>query len=411
MSHLFAATLFLMVIVQPPTIFAQSQTTQPPQRGQRSAAKPSTPMTLRQVLESLSASHNSSRVEGMIEKSGVQFQATSSPLDILKQFGASPKLLSLIPAPTPTPTPPQPPPPKIAGPLTIVCEPKECEVAVNEKYAGPTDQNRKTIVGLPPGETTIQIFSEGYEHVTHRTVLEEGTAKEEKFLLKRTLPARQDSGKASLLKALASLGGVAGLVDLEDIDIDGTMQWTDIDGKVQQWSVSFNRRPGRNLVATFRTPGGQCTASILAQTAKQECKGALKSGDKIAEQGTSLFLSYQLQDVLQALLQRPLLASEADENHVESIDTKDSYILTLAKDGSPADLIYRVGEADRPIEAKYSSYVNVGQGRYPGQISLGRPNSTPSWVFTVKSVRNRVARSSGFVKKLGIGKATSGAGI
>jgi hypothetical protein len=252
-------------------------------------------------------------------------------------------------------------------------------------------------MGLPPGEATIQIFAEGYEHLTHRTLLEEDTAKEEKFLLKRSLPARQDSGKASLLKALASMGGVDGLVDLGDIDIDGTMRWTDIDGQVQQWAVSFNKRPGRNLVATFRTAGGQCTASILAQTAKQECKGTLKNGAKIAEQGTSLFLSYQLQDVLHALLQRPLLASEADDNRVESFDTKDSYILILAKDGSPADLIYRVGDADPPIEAQYSNYLNVSRGRYPGQISLGRPNSTPSWVFTVKDVRSRIGRSSGLV--------------
>jgi hypothetical protein len=331
----------------------------------------------------------------MISKAGgVQFQATPDIVAILKDLGASPKLISLIPPPKLPPAPPQPPPPKIAGPLTIVCEPIECDVAVNQKYEGPTDKNHKTVMGLPPGEATIQIFADGYEHLTQRTMLEEGKAKEEKFLLKRTASARQDSGKASVLKALTSLGGVEGLVDLAEIDIEGTMQWTDVDNQTQQWTVSFNKRPGKNLVATFKTAGGQCNASIQAQTAKQDCRGALKNGEKIAEQGTSLFLSYQLQDVLNALLQRPLVTSETDENRVESSDTKDSYTLTLTKDGLPADLVYRIGDAD-PIEAQYSNYMTVNKGRYPGHISLGRPNNPPSWVFTLKTARSRIARSSG----------------
>src|SRR5215831_512837 len=77
-----------------------------PQRGQRPAAKPPapTPMTLRQVAESLLQWRNSTRVEDLISKSGgVQFQATPAIVDILKQFGASSKLISMIPAPVAPP--------------------------------------------------------------------------------------------------------------------------------------------------------------------------------------------------------------------------------------------------------------------------------------------------------------------
>src|SRR5689334_5729958 len=89
-----------------------------PQRGQRSTpAKAPTPLTLRQVIESLLSLRNSSRVEDLISKAGVQFEATPAVVDVLKQFGASPKLISMIPPPPPPSLPPPPPPPRVAGPL------------------------------------------------------------------------------------------------------------------------------------------------------------------------------------------------------------------------------------------------------------------------------------------------------
>src|SRR5262245_25574367 len=96
-----AAMFVLMIIAQPGTVASQARSTQPhtqpqtqpppqktqpppqtqptpqtqPQRGQRAAPKPPTPMTLRQVLESLSATKSSSRVEDQISKAGVQFRS------------------------------------------------------------------------------------------------------------------------------------------------------------------------------------------------------------------------------------------------------------------------------------------------------------------------------------------------
>ncbi len=349
-------------------------------------------MTLRQVIESLSTLRNSSRVEELVSKAGVQFQASPVALDILKQFGASAKLLSMIPPPVVPPSP-APPAPKLAGPLTIVCQPKDCAFAIDDRYEGSTEHNRKTVSGLHPGDVTVQVFADGYEQLTQRIQLTEGKPAEQQFLLKPSLLARQNSARASVLKALASLGSIDGVAELTDIDVDGTMQWTDSDGKVQQWTVAFNRHPGRNLSATFKTSDGQCTASISAQTSKQDCKGALKNGgDKIADQASTVFLSYQLQDVLHALVQRPLVASEADENRVESMDTADSYVLTVGEDGLPAELVYKIGDK-APIQVRYSNYSNVNKGRYPHQIAIGRVNSDPVWVFNLKTVHSRIVRN------------------
>jgi PEGA domain len=364
--------------------------TSAPQRGQRAAAKPPMPMTLRQVIESLITLKSSSRVEDLVSKSGVRFQATPAVLDILKEFGAGPKLLSMIPAAA---APASAPAAKVAGPLTVMCEPKDCTIVVGEMYKGTTSQNRMTITGLNAGESMVEVFADGYEHVTRRVELEEGKPREEMFSLKRNPLVLQQSGAAALLKTVANVGGTDGFVELADMEGSGTLQWVNSGGKTEEWTMTFTKRVGKDILATFKTKEGECTASVAAQASKQDCKGGLRNGgEKIAEQGTSLFLSYQIQDVIQTLLKRPLAALDADENRVESRDAKDAYLLTIGNDGLPSSLIYRIADNNAPIQIEYSNYLKVGDARYPGRISIGRQNSAPVWVFTLKDVRSKISR-------------------
>src|SRR5215471_2233361 len=397
------ASIFLLVfLLKSNTGLAQAQPqgtqtqpaqqgTQPAQRGQRASSaaspKPPSPMTLKQVIDSLNSLRNSARVESLISKAGVQFQATPEIVDLLKQFGASQKLISMIPPP---PAPAPPPAPKTAGPLTVTCEPKDCNVIVDEKYEGTTNQNRKTVNGLRPGMVTVQIFADGYEHLSRQIALQENKPAEEKFSLKRSTTSREEGAKASLLKTLSTLGGLHGLVDLSDIEGDATMESKDSEGGTASWTMSFKKHPGKNLIITFKTKDGQCVASVVGQTSKQDCRGELKNGgEKIAQQGALLFLSYQVQDVLQTLLGRQITASETDDNRLESIDAKDSYVLTVGDDGFPKDLVYQIGSND-PIHVEYSGFFKADEGWYPKRISLGRVNSAPTWAFTITSVKSRV---------------------
>ncbi len=154
-----AAILFLVIFLHPATTRAQAGRLPQPQRGQRATlpAKPQPPLTLRQVIESLSSPRGGSRAEDLVSKRGVQFQASPAVLDILKEFGASPKLLSMIPVPPVPPPPPKPPAPKVAGALTVICEPKDCAVIVDDKYIGATSENQKTLTGLHAGDVTVEV--------------------------------------------------------------------------------------------------------------------------------------------------------------------------------------------------------------------------------------------------------------
>jgi hypothetical protein len=395
MKYILRATILVLVtLLQYGALHAQVRGPQlPPPRTQAAAPRTQPPLTLKQVIESLSSLKSSKRVEDLISRRGVQFEAGPGVLDILKEFGASAKLLSMIPAP-PAPVVVAKPPEPIAGAFTVVCEPVDCAVIVDDMYKGPTAENRKTLTGLHPGEATIVVFANGYDDVTRKIQLQAGTALEEKFSLKRNTRIREQSAGASLLRAVAGIGGIDGVAEFGDIEGAGTMVWTNNSGQKEEWSMTFNKRIGKDLVVTFKTRNGQCVASISAQSAKQDCKGELKnSGEKIAEQAASLFLSYQLQDVMQTLLKRKLVTSESDENRLESVDGPDAYALLLGNNSLPTDLIYRVNDASTPIQVRYSNYMTLNNGRYPGRITTGRLNAEPVFVFTVNTLRTKVGRS------------------
>jgi hypothetical protein len=389
------AFAYTMTLAQAPPL-PKSQQPPPPQTPRpapRGAAKAPTPLTLRQVLESLSTLKNSKRVEDQISRAGVQFKATPETVDILKQFGASPKLISLIPAPPAAPAPPKPPEPKIAGALTVACEPIDCLVVIKDKYEGATEQGRKTVNGLQAGPVNVEVFADGYEHVTRTVQMEEGKPREETFSLKPGALQRQQAAKATLLKVMSAFGGTDGLAELGDIEGSGSMQWTASNGGVEQWPMTFNKRVGRDLVTTFKPRDGQCNGSVAAKIVKAECRGGLRnSGEKIAEQGTSLFLSYQLQDVLNTMMSRPLTISETDASRLESPDSDDYYVFTVGKDGLISELTYRIGE-DPAIRIQYSNYFSVNRSRYPGRIAMGRLNAEPTWVFTINNVRSKIGRN------------------
>ena len=223
-------------------------------------------------------------------------------------------------------------------------------------------RKRLTVTGLKPGDVVVHAFADGYEAISQKIQLEEGKPFEATFRLKRTEFSRQQAASVSMLKTIAALGGTDGMASFGDIEGKGVVNWTDNTGKVQEWPMTFKKRIGNDLAITFKTKDGQCTASINGRSAKQDCRGDLRgSGEKIAEQATSLFLSYQLQDVTQALMNRTLIASENTDDRLESPGTPDAYLLNLGPDSLPVDLIYRSapGEQEVPIQVQYSNYMTV----------------------------------------------------
>src|SRR6266850_742854 len=385
--QMISSAIALLLIAQGAPLGAQSRTV--PQRTTPVISSPAPgPLSISEVIEGL-YSLGVGRAEELVAKRGVKFKAEPGVIDILREFGASEKLLGLIPAPPPPRTV------RFAGPLTVTCKPSDCVVIVNDKYFGPTQKGNRTITGLLPGEATLQVFSEGYEGATRKVQLLEDTPAESEFSFEPNPQIRQQMANQSLLNALRKLGGVDGMIVLGDLEGTGVLQWTDNQGEMHFWNMTFTRRMGKGLTMNFKTPGGRCTALITGLIAKQECKGKLKnSAEKASGQAATLFLKYQLQDVIQQLLGKNLVLSAAAGSRLVSSDEVGSYALTLDSNSLPTELVYSLArDEDSAVTVRYSSYLDLNQGRYPARIAISGVDRPLRWVFTMNSVRSRLVRT------------------
>jgi hypothetical protein len=342
------------------------------------------PLTLAQVIESL-YTFGSKSTEDAIKDRKVTFQHDPLVVEILKEFGATDAILSLIP-----PVPP-PPPPKYSGPLTIKCDPVDCLVVINDRFYGVTQGREKTVTNLPVGEATIQVFNESYQAKTQKLALDENNPLEATFALELREEIGLSMVKDSLLEIIRAMGGIDGVSSLGEFEGEGTMDWTDSTGQRQNWPMTFKKRSGKDVSLVFKTQNGQCTASILGETQKRECKGKLKnSGEDVSQQAATLFAAYQMQDVVNTLLTRLSGITVADNGkRLEISGSYDSYALNCGLDKLPAELTYkRTDKPDSAVKVIYSEYTYVGKGRYPTKMEIAPLNGAPGFVFTLQKLRS-----------------------
>ena len=357
----------------------------PPTRG----IPPRGPLTLADVIKSLS-SLGSRSTENTIKQRKVTFRAEPLIVDILKEFGATDSILKLIP-PVPVPPVAVPPAPKFSGPITIKCEPVDCLVVINDKFYGPTQQKQKIVTEVPPGEATIQVFSEHYQAKVQKLDLVEAQPSEVPFALELGEDIHLWMVKDSLLEIIRAIGGIDGVSSLGEFEGEGTMDWTDSTGQIQHWPMTFRKRSGRDISLAFEARGGQCLVSILGETQERECKGKLKNlAEGVTGQAATLFLSYQVQDVLSHLLTRVSgLSAIGDGTRLEISGSSDSYTLDLGPDRVPNELSYsRANNPDGAVKVKYSDYIYVGKARYPARMRIAPVNGRSEFVFAMNKIRS-----------------------
>jgi len=381
-------TAFLLII----HLFAASQLSsqkrpQPPAPTSPAATGPLSPAD---VIEGLYSLGSVAKVEDLVKKRGVTFYREPIIVDILKQFGATERLLSLIPAPPP------PPQPKYAGSLRIRCIPVDCMVIVGERFYGSTQRGQTVIDQLPPGETVVQVLSEGYPKQDRKLQLVQDSPFETTFELKKPPEIGMWIVKETWLETLRVMGGIDGMSSLGEFEGEGTLDWVDNTAQTQHWPMTFTKRSGNDMTVQFKTKDGQCSVSILASDApKHECKGKLKnSGEETADLAATLFSHYQVQEILQQVLGRLSGFSVGDGGQrLEISGSYDSYVLSLDKDKLPSELLYSLTEKpDSAVKVKYSNYIAVGKARYPAQMEVVQANKNTSWGFNLTTIRSKSTR-------------------
>jgi hypothetical protein len=268
-------------------------------------------------------------------------------------------------------------------------------VAIDNNFYGPTKQGQIVINGLPPGEAVAQVFSEGYQGATQKLQLVQDKPVEANFALELPRDINVWLVKESLFETIRGIGGIDGIASLGDFEGEGALDWMDKNGQMQHWPMTFSKHAGNDVTLLFKLKDGQCSASILGGSSKRECKGKAKgSGEEIADQAAAAFLKYQVQEVLQQMVQRAAgLSFQDGGKRLEISGSFDSYALTLDKDKLPSELLHSLTDkADSAVKVKYSNYTNVGKARYPAQMQIDWINRMSIWVFTISSVRSLASR-------------------
>ena len=360
---------------------------------QASPAQPVAPLGISQVIESL-YSLGVTRTEELVARNKVQFEATPEIVGILKELGATDKLLSLIPKPRPQPVAPPPPVvevPKVAGPLRVMCEPTDCYIVISDRYYGLTESRSKVVPTLTPGTATIQVFNNGYDPQTQQVVLQEGRPAEARFRLNLTSEAQLEKGQRLSLDAMRALGGFQAVTLLQDFQGDGILEWKDEKGTLHLGSMKFTKIRDQEMQLEIKSKdGGSCTSVVTGNTSKDTCKGSLKNSEKLVGVATASFLYYEVQNVIASFLSgTPTLVGAPASQQIEIQRGDASWVLTLDEDKLPAELVHtRRGAAPSVINVRYSDYGKISSGMYPTHLQISVDGNV-IYKFTVDGVSTR----------------------
>jgi len=357
-----------------------------------SAPQPAAPLGVSQVIESL-YSLGVTRTEELVSRNKVQFEATPEIVEILKELGATDKLLSFIPKPRPQPAAPTPvvDVPKVAGPFRVTCEPTDCYIVINDRYYGLTESHTRVVPELTPGTATIQVFNNGYDPQTQKIPIQEGRPAEARFQLNLTAEARLDKGQRFSLDAMRAIGGFQAVALLQEFEGDGTLEWKDEKGMLQQGSMKFTKNRDQELQLEIKTKdGGSCTSLVSGNTSKDACKGSLKNSEKVVSGAATNLLLYEIQNVIARFLTgAPTLIGTAAAQQIEIQREDASDVLTLDQDKLPSELVHtRRGATPSVVTVRYFDYGKISSGKYPTHLQISVDGNS-TYTFTINGVSTR----------------------
>lgn len=369
----------------------------PPQRGgvaatgnsaapKKDAFLSGKPFTL-QELADLIPDLFENRLKRGIEARGLAFPATPDNLERLRKAGASEGLLRLISRTAPAAPSPAMSRESLAGPVTIVCSPPECEVGVLGISRGMTEGGVKVIEGLPPEKTYIEASKDGYEGAQVEVHLEPRIPIRRHIILTPTASTKEKFGSQLFARMIEALGGDPGLREMQSLVGSGAAIWQDSEGKRIEWALAVRLRLPDSAYWEMSGAGAKWWVSRSAGHSKfGEKKRTPFSGGKLkgsreaieGENSVGRFLAYQLPVVAQRIREDKmrLLATEAHPSGSAGVDLRaesagDTYTIGLAPDLTPRRIVYQSASGvDSGLEVLYSDFRAAGTARYPMSMAV-----------------------------------------
>ncbi|MBI1792210.1 MAG: hypothetical protein HYR60_32200 [Acidobacteria bacterium] len=236
------------------------------------------PFTLEQIHRAVEAVAKQripeARLREAIQNRGLDFSLPAGELDKLKAAGASGPLAELIESQAkPLPKPVEPPKPRVGG-LVATCAPAECEVSLNGKAFGTTTGGVLKVGALPAGKLAVDFKKDGFVSIQNMVTIEDGKNASAAVTLEPDRSTKEKWGRQVFQKAMAALGGDAGLQAAAFVLANGSLT-VPADGKTVKYGlVARLKLPERGL---FIITAGSTKHQYAFQGGQYAGNKALKS--------------------------------------------------------------------------------------------------------------------------------------
>jgi hypothetical protein len=206
-----------------------------------------------------------------------------------------------------------------------------------------------------------------------------------------TSESKFEKGQRFALDAMRAFGGFQAVALLQEFEGDGSLEWKDEKGMLQQGSMKFTKNRDLELQLDVKTKdGGSCTSLVSGNTSKDACKGSLKNSEKIVSAAAANLLLYEVQNVIASFLSgTPTLVGPAAAQQIEIQRGDASWLLTLDEDKLPVALVHtRRGTDPSVVNIRFSDYGKISSGKYPTHLQIS-VDGNAIYTFTINGVSTR----------------------
>ena len=341
----------------------------------------SLPYSLDALRDVIGARSEAQAISLVMERK-VAFVATDANLNLLRDAGATEKLIEAIVRVAPKPP---------TGTLSLRCAPGDCMVRIDQLPAEPSQGGQLKKDGLPVGEAVVVVTKDGYAPQQLRATIARDLPAEVSVTLLATEETKIANGKALLDLSLKALGLGEAVTKLNSFNAKGS--FASYAPKQRDFQIELQARGRQTLEMKVSNTKGE---SLLLICDGEACAapgggilGAMKLGGKklpkdVQEEidpNVRRFPRYNLAALLR-VLESPgvrLSAASAEpavpntkEQHLLADLVDGSYDYTLGSDLMPTTVTYAsktgLGAA---VTITFAAYVDIGNGgRYPKRTTV-----------------------------------------
>jgi hypothetical protein len=324
-----------------------------------------------------------------IEKQGLDFNPTPENLTAIKEAGAPDFLLAAIdkaekPAPPePKEVAPPPPPKKKEGQLTVICEPVDCSVSINDIHIGVTNHGELSRT-WQEGEIRIAVRKDDFEPDRNdaAVVIAEDKPAKVEFHFKPSRASLERAGAELFQRMLASLGGPDALKNATALKGVGTINV--FSTRTTPWSAQILIKGDKARFSVKRASQNYEIGFTDTPRWKPEPKG-----QEPQDLGDALvwLQDYEFGKIMEKLrapefkmVAPQLKAKEGESEVLRAEGNPATYVITLDSAGRPKEIKIESSGLNNGRRVLFGDYLDKGKSHYPKDTQVILPGNGPRGV-------------------------------